>query len=71
MSEEFVICNKALDRCYKKDSFRRDYEKCLEYLVCPKCGDDLLAERNPMQQIKFMKCLNPECNFSIGLLDDF
>ncbi|OGM09227.1 hypothetical protein A2Z67_04790 [Candidatus Woesebacteria bacterium RBG_13_36_22] len=53
MSEEFKICDKALDRCHKKDVFRRDYQRCLENRVCPQCGDDLLlVERNAINGFK-------------------
>lgn len=62
---DYMVCDKALDRCKKKEKFFNHFKKCLKFRVCPQCGDDLDKHKDEYGRATF-KCVNQKCNFKIS-----
>lgn len=43
------------------------HNRCLNVLVCPRCGCKLVQKYMPFFDGQFLKCDNDKCNFEVSL----
>jgi ribosomal protein L37AE/L43A len=60
--KELEISQKALDRAEKKQEYRNKLRICIDNYICPKCGQDLIAELSSEGKISILKC--KDCDFT-------
>lgn len=70
--EEFEIEKLVMDRVKEKEKFKYYLGRCLDALVCPKCGEDL-KRINGLDENTFIckdyECTNPNCGFARRVYD--